>query len=95
MNMKSLTITLMLTVTPPVFAAQRTVTLDVTGMNCAACPITVKRSLTKVVGVSRAEIIYDKRQAVVTFDDTHTTPDKLMRATSDAGYPSTVKGPTQ
>ena len=78
-------------IAPPTFAAQKTVTLDVTGMNCAACPITVKKSLTKVAGVSRAEINYEKRQAIVTFDDAQTTLDKLMRATTDAGYPSTAK----
>lgn len=80
-----------LLVAPSVFAAQKTVTLDVLGMSCAACPITVKKSLTKVAGVSRAEVNYDKRQAIVTFDDTQTTLDKLMRATTDAGYPSTTK----
>ena len=76
---------------PSVFAAQKIVTLDVLGMSCAACPITVKKSLTQVAGVSRADVNYDKRQAIVTFDDTQTTLDKLMRATTDAGYPSTTK----
>ena len=81
-----------LLVAPAVFAAQTTITLDVTGMNCAACPITVKKSLTKVAGVSRADVSYEKRQAIVTFDDTQTTLDKLTRATADAGYPSTATG---
>lgn len=76
---------------PSVFATQKIVTLDVLGMSCAACPITVKKSLTKVAGVSRADVNYDKRQAIVTFDDTQTTLDKLMGATTDAGYPSTTK----
>ena len=80
-----------LLVAPTVFAAQKTVTLDVTGMNCAACPITVKKSLTKVSGVSRADVNYDRRQAIVTFDDKQTALDQLTRATTDAGYPSTVK----
>jgi periplasmic mercuric ion binding protein len=76
---------------PAGFAAQKTVTLDVNGMNCAACPITVKKSLTKVAGVSRVDVSYEKRQAIVIFDDTETTLDKLTRATTDAGYPSTAK----
>lgn len=81
-----------LLVAPAVFAAQKTITLDVTGMNCATCPITVKKSLTKVAGVSRADVSYEKRQAFVTFDDTQTTLDKITRATADAGYPSTATG---
>jgi len=91
MNKKSWAVAIMMLTSPLAFAAQKTVTLDVTGMSCAACPITVKKSLTKVIGVSRTEVNYDKRQAVVTFDDAQTTIDKLTRATSDAGFPSTVR----
>ena len=40
----------------PALAEQKTVTLDVTGMTCAACPITVKKALTKVDGVSSVEV---------------------------------------
>lgn len=35
----------------PVWAATQTVTLAVPGMTCAACPITVKKALSKVEGV--------------------------------------------
>jgi mercuric ion binding protein len=76
----------------PVLAAQQTVTLAVPGMSCAACPITVKKALSKVDGVDKAEVDYDKRQATVTFDDAKTDVAKLTRATADAGYPSSVKG---
>lgn len=75
----------------PVWAASRTVTLSVPGMTCAACPITVKKALTKVEGVSKADVSFEKREAVVTFDDTKTSAEKLTKATGDAGYPSTVK----
>lgn len=76
---------------PPAWAASQTVTLAVPGMTCAACPITVKKALSKVDGVSKAEVSYEKRQAVVTFDDARTSVLKLTRATEDAGYPSRVK----
>lgn len=72
-------------------AAAQTVTLSVPGMSCAACPITVKKALTKVDGVMRAEVDYPTRQAVVTFDDAKTNVVSLTRATADAGYPSTLK----
>ena len=58
-------------------------------MNCPVCPITVKRALTKVPGVSSAEVNLDKRQATVTFDDAKTSVDALTRTTKDAGYLST------
>lgn len=75
----------------PAWAATKTVTLSVPGMTCAACPITVKKALTKVDGVQKAEVSYEKREAVVTFDDAKTNADTLTKATANAGYPSSVK----
>ncbi|MCE6009432.1 mercury resistance system periplasmic binding protein MerP, partial [Acinetobacter soli] len=53
----------------PAWAATQTVTLSVPGMTCASCPITVKKAISKVEGVSKTDVSFDKRQAVVTFDD--------------------------
>lgn len=78
--------------TSPVWAATQTVTLSVPGMNCAACPITVKKALTKVAGVSKIDVSLDRREARVTFDDAKASVETLTRATKDAGYPSTVVG---
>ncbi|MGM8924880.1 mercury resistance system periplasmic binding protein MerP [Enterobacter hormaechei subsp. steigerwaltii] len=78
-------------VVAPVWAATQTVTLSVPGMTCASCPITVKHALSKVEGVSKTDVIFDKRQAVVTFDDAKTNVQKLTKATEDAGYPSSLK----
>ena len=75
----------------PAWAATKTVTLSVPGMTCAACPITVKKALTKVDGVQKAEVSYEKREAVVTFDDAKTSAEALTKATENAGYPATVK----
>jgi mercuric ion binding protein len=74
----------------PAWAAMKTVTLSVPGMNCATCPITVKKALGKVEGVTRTEVNLEKRAAVVTFDDTRTSLEALTRATGEAGYPSTL-----
>ena len=81
--------------TSPLWAATQTVTLSVPDMNCASCPITVKKSLTKVSGVSKTEVSLDRREAKVAFDDTKTSAEALTRATKDAGYPSTVIGATK
>lgn len=75
----------------PVWAATQTVTLSVRGMTCAACPITVKKALSKVEGVSKVEVSFEKREAIVTFDDAKTTVQALTQATADAGYPSDLK----
>ncbi|AEB85716.1 MULTISPECIES: mercury resistance system periplasmic binding protein MerP [Comamonadaceae] len=78
-------------VAAPAWAATQTVKLSVPGMTCATCPITVKKALSKVDGVSKADVNFDKREAVVTFDDAKTSVQKLTKATEDAGYPSSVK----
>jgi len=78
-------------VVAPVWAATQTVTLSVPGMTCAACPITVKKAISKVDGVSKVAVTFEAREAVVTFDDAKTSVQKLTKATDDAGYPSSVK----
>jgi mercuric ion binding protein len=85
-------LTLCLVLVAPAWSAPRTVTLSVPTMDCPVCPITVKKALGKVEGVSRAEVDFAKRQAVVSFDDAKTSPEALTRATRDAGYPSTAVG---
>ena len=82
----------LIAVASPVWAATQSVTLSVPSMNCAACPITVKKALTKVPGVSKTEVSLEKREAKVSFDDAKTNVEALTRATKDAGYPSTVMG---
>ena len=75
----------------PAWAASKTVTLDVPGMYCALCPITVEKALTKVTGVSEVNIDLDAKEAVVTFDDAKTDVATLTKAATNAGYPSTEK----
>jgi mercuric ion binding protein len=76
---------------PSAWAATKTVTLSVPGMTCAACPFTVKAALSKVEGVQKINVVFDKREATVRFDDAKTTSIALTQATANAGYPSTVK----
>jgi periplasmic mercuric ion binding protein len=87
----ALVITLAATLGVPAWAATQTVTLSVPGMDCAACPITVKKALTKVQGVEKVEVTFEKKQAVVTYDDAKTNVEALTKATENAGYPSSVK----
>ncbi|MCB1936392.1 MAG: mercury resistance system periplasmic binding protein MerP [Nitrosomonas sp. PRO4] len=79
------------TLTSPAWAAIQTVTLYVPGMTCAACPITVKKALSKVDGVQEVNVSYQKLEAVVIFDNAKTTAEALTQATENAGYPASVK----
>jgi periplasmic mercuric ion binding protein len=75
----------------PAVAAQQTVVLSVPSMNCAACPITVRKALEKVAGVQSVKATLEPPEAVVTFDNAQTSVDQLTAATKGAGYPSSVK----
>lgn len=72
-------------------AALQTVALDVPGMTCVTCPITIKQSLKKVDGVKEVKASFAKKEAIVTFDDSKTSIAKLTAATANAGFPSTLK----
>lgn len=72
-------------------AATKTVTLDVPGMTCNFCPITIRKALEKVPGVTEAKASFDTKTATVTFDPAKTNVDELMKATANAGYPSSIK----
>jgi len=85
-----------LALSAPAFAGQQTVTLSVPGMYCDACPAIVKGSLQKVAGVAEVETSLEQKTAVVTFDDAKASVADLIKATTNAGYPSTqVAGATQ
>ena len=75
------------------FAAERTVTLDVENVSCATCAPIVKRTLSRVRGVSG--IVVAERAgaavAIVTFDDQRVTPEALAAATTNVGFPSRVR----
>lgn len=71
--MKKLLLTALLSLSSfGAFAEVKTVTLEVPTMNCATCPITVKKSLENVDGVENAKVTYKPKLAVVSFDDTKT-----------------------
>ncbi|HEY0724075.1 MAG TPA: mercury resistance system periplasmic binding protein MerP [Pyrinomonadaceae bacterium] len=73
------------------YAATKTATLAVSNMDCVACPITVKKALSRVEGVSGVSVSFEKKEATVTFDDTKTTVQALTQTTADVGFPSSAR----
>jgi len=72
-------------------AEVKTVTLSVPGMYCEMCPATVKKAISRVQGVSKVDASFKTKEAVVTYDDSQTNVDALIKATANAGYPSTPR----
>ena len=75
----------------PSAEALKTVTLDVQKMDCPMCKITIRKALEKVDGVKDAKVDYDAKTASVTFDPELTNIEAMTQATTNAGYPSTLK----
>ena len=75
----------------PALAAERNVTLAIENMYCAACPHIVSKSLNRVAGVTDVAVSNEHRTATVKYDDAKTGIDDLIKATTDAGYPSSPR----
>jgi mercuric ion binding protein len=72
-------------------AEQQTVKLKVNGMTCLSCPYQVESALKRVDGVISASASLDTKEAEVTFDNAVTNIAALTEATTNAGFPSTLK----
>ena len=72
------------------WSAEKTLTLSIPSMDCAACPITLKQALTKVDGIKAVSSHLGTRQTTVTFDDGKVTPAIITHTTTNAGFPATV-----
>ena len=74
-----------------VMAAEKTLTLAVKNMDCAACPSIVKSSLEVVPGVAKVAVSFKDKTATVNYDDAKADVNQLTSATTNAGYPSAPK----
>ena len=68
-----------------------TLTLNVQNMTCAGCPITVKKALEQVPGVSDVKVDFEHKTATVHLDTDKASAALLVKATTDAGFPSSVR----
>ena len=72
----------------------QTVTLDIKGMDCATCPLTVKLALKKTPGVTDVKVSYQTKSAEVRYEVGKATPEKLAQVVTDLGYPTSVRKPS-
>jgi mercuric ion transport protein len=67
----------------------KTTTFNVEGRTCASCETSIKLALERTPGVHRAEVSYDRGEAVVEYDPRTTTPERLRDAIASTGYTAT------
>ncbi len=82
--------TVLFALSPPLWAAHKSVTLAVPGMTCPTCPVTIKKALMKEQGVASVTVHYEKKELIVSFDDAKTTPDAITKSTAAVGFRSQI-----
>jgi mercuric ion binding protein len=91
--MRKLFVALVLGLPVSAFAATpQTAVLDVQNMTCSMCSITIHKALEKVPGVIETKVDYDHKTATVKYDSDKASPAALMKATTNAGFPSNLHG---
>lgn len=69
-----------------------TATFKVDGMTCAiGCAKTIEEKLSKMDGVQKATVDFDKKEATVDFDAAVLSPEKLSKAVESTGDGETYK----
>jgi mercuric ion binding protein len=76
-------------------AAEKTVVLNVDNATCELCGPIVKKTLSRVKGVTAVQVAEANANAgavaTVTFDDAAADVPKLIAAATNAGYPAHLK----
>ena len=60
--------------------------LNVEGMTCGHCQMSVKKALENIKGVKSAVVDLEKKSALVTYKSDKVTEESLIHAVTDAGY---------
>jgi len=68
--------------------------VHIPSMDCAACALNIQSVLRKQSGVKQAQVSFDTKQAVVQYDSTRISPEKIIAAIDQTGFkaePATAK----
>ena len=90
--MKKLSIVLLaLAVVWPLQAATKTVAFEVNGWTCGSCAGATRIALKKLDGVQDVQTDHEKKEALVTYDDSKVTTGRMVQAIAKLGYKAIVK----
>jgi len=66
------------------------VILDIEGMDCRGCAAGLEATLGRLTGVYKAAIDFEKSRAIIEYDSTTTSPDKLIASVDETGFTATI-----
>ena len=70
-----------------------TLTLHIEGMTCGGCTLATRKVLEKLDGVTKAEVSYEQKRAVVTYDPSKVTVEQMIAAIATLKYKATLAKP--
>lgn len=62
---------------------------NVEGMTCATCPITTKAAIKKLDGIKNAQVSFEMKNAIVSYDLALTNPKEIKAKIDSVGYKAT------
>lgn len=67
------------------------VKIAVEGMHCTSCAQGIKAMLKRTPGVVSAEVSFEQKEAIVEYDSSRTSAEKVVEAINNMGYKAKVK----
>ena len=90
LRLKYALLALIAAVAPALAGEPKMAVLDVPGMFCSLCPVTVRKALMRVPGVLEAKADLATKRAEARYDPDKVSAESLVKAVSDAGFPATL-----
>ncbi len=77
-------------VSPAALAANKTATFAVKGWTCGSCAVSTRIALKNLDGVTGVTTSDEKNEAVVAYDDSKVTPERMIQAIGKLGYSASL-----
>jgi periplasmic mercuric ion binding protein len=75
----------------PLHAATKTAAFEVSGWTCGSCAAATRIALKKLDGVEDVKTDNENKEALVTYDDSKVTTDRMVQAIAKLGYKAALK----
>jgi copper chaperone CopZ len=60
--------------------------VSIPSMDCAACAASIQKQITDELGVQKAQVNFDTKEALVYFDANRISRDQVIRAINNTGF---------
>jgi copper chaperone CopZ len=71
-------------------AKEVTTQIPVSGMTCGSCAVAVRKALTSLEGVKKADVSVERNKATVVYEDSQVTEKQLREAINETGFKAEV-----